>query len=531
MKKKVNVYWVDLFCGAGGTSTGIHLSDVNSRVVACVNHDAEAIKCHQANHPNTIHFTEDIRDFKVIEKIGKIINFLRLTDPSCIVNIWASLECTHFSKAKGGMARDADSRTLADHLQRYVKALDPDYLYIENVREFMTWGPLDAKGKPVQSLKGVDYERWKKNLTSMGYDYDHRLLNSADFGAYTSRERYFGVFARKGYPISFPDKTHAKRSKLVDGDGKKPWKPVRDLLQLEDEGRSIFGLTKMNRPYSDNTIKRILAGLHKFKGEGLFIKKYYSGRPAGKVTSVKEPLGTVTTVNNQAVVQPVFIKRYNGGNPEHKTSSVNEPLGTILTSRTHGIVKPVFLTSYYGNGNAHSVDEPCNTLTTKERYAAQFVDYDYSSPTSTSLDSVADTITTVPKHKLVSAQWIVDTQYSNQGRSIDRPGQTLIAKMDKKPLYLISANPKAINDQRKEMLGDSDAVKKVRKFMRENSILDIKIRMLHVSELKAIQGFPDDFKLTGTKTNQLKFIGNSVVPIMAKALVESNYESIKMMRI
>lgn len=484
MKEPI-IYWIDLFCGAGGTTTGIHLANVNAKVVACVNHDPEAIKCHEKNHPNCLHLTEDVRDFEVILKIKEIVNNLRAEKPDCIINIWASLECTHFSKAKGGLSRDADSRTLADHLYKYIEQLDPDYIYIENVREFLTWGPLDKCGKPIKELKGTDYNRWRNSIKFYGYDYQFQILNSADFGAYTSRERYFGVFSRIGLPIAFPEKTHSKRSKINDTN-LKPWKAVKEVLELDDEGRTIFGLTKMNKPYSENTLKRVYAGLLKFSKEGL------------------------------------FIKRYNGGDPEFKSSSINSPLGTILTSRTHALVKPVFLTSYYGNGNSHSIEEPCNTLTTKERYAAHFIDYDYSSPTHSSIETVAGTITTVPKHKLVSAQWTVDTQFSNKGRSIDIPGQTLIARMDKKPVYLVSASSTGLN-QTLDNKNDSKIVNKIREFMRLNGIVDIKIRMLNIRELKSIQGFPNDFELTGTKTNQLKFIGNSVVPLMAQKLIEANY--------
>ena len=413
----MKVYWIDLFCGAGGTSTGIHLANVNAEVLACVNHDDEAIKCHKKNHPDAVHFTEDIRDFNVIAKIATLVDAIRIKDPGAIINIWASLECTHFSKAKGGMARSADSRTLAEHLERYVQAIDPDYLYIENVREFMSWGPLDTNGKPLSSLKGTEYIKWRDNLINLGYHYDYRLLNSADYGAYTSRERYFGVFGKTGSPIIFPKPTHSKGGV----NGLAPWKPVRDLLDLQDEGKSIFGLTKMNKPYSENTLKRVLSGLYKFSKEGLF------------------------------------------------------------------------LTSYYGNGGAHSANEPCNTVTTKERFAAH---------------------------------WIVDTQFSNKGRSIDRPGQTLIAKMDKKPLYLISASPKPQQSRAIIKTTDSPTAIEIKRFMQQHKILDIKIRMLHVEELKAIQGFPKNYKLTGTKTNQLKFIGNSVVPLMAQKLVESNFNSL-----
>lgn len=484
----VNIYWIDLFCGAGGTTTGIHLSEANAKVIACVNHDPEAIKCHKANHPECLHLTEDVRDFNVVLKIKELVRKFRNQEPDCIINIWASLECTHFSKAKGGMSRDADSRTLADHLYKYIEQISPEYVYIENVREFLTWGKLDSKGKPILSDKGNDYRRWRDAIKFYGYNYDYRLLNSADFGAYTSRERYFGVFAKIDLPIVFPEKTHSKRSKLKDSQ-LRPWKAVREVLDLEDEGRSIFGLTKMNKPYSENTLKRIYAGLIKFSKEGL------------------------------------FIKRYNGGDPNHKTTSGKEPLGTILTNRTHAVVKPVFLTSYYGNGNAHSVDEPCNTLTTKERYAAHFLNYDYSKATHTSIEEPGGSITTRPKHNLVSAQWVVDTQFANKGKSIEEPSQTLIARMDKKPIYLISANKNEYSNKlNREFRNQTE--EKIFEFMQQNGIVDIKIRMLKINELKKIQGFPDEFELTGTKTNQLKFIGNSVVPLMAQKLIEANCNSL-----
>ncbi len=454
MNKKPNVYWVDLFCGAGGTTTGIHLSNIKGRVIACVNHDSEAIRCHKENHKECYHFTEDIRDFKVISKLKEIIEELRAKDPYCVINIWASLECTHFSNAKGGLSRDADSRTLANHLFIYLKELE--CLYIENVREFLSWGPLDKKGKPVKSKKGIDYRAWRDEIISYGYDYDYQMLNSADFGAHTSRDRYFGVFVKKGIKIKFPKKTHSKKS-MTQETGLKPWKSVKELLDLNNEGRTIFGKTLMGKDYAENTLKRIYAGLIKFSKEGLFDKE-------------------------------------------------------------------IFLTSYYGNGGAHDINEPCNTLTTKERFAAHFINYDYTNNTNTSVDSPAGTITTIPKHKLVSTHFTFDTQFNNVGRDINRPSQTLIARMDKKPVYLVRVD-RGIT-RYKENDCNFDIKNCIIGFMSKHGISDIKIRMLTVDELKSIQGFPSDFKLTGTKTNNLKFIGNSVVPLMSKLLVECNYESI-----
>lgn len=131
----MNFEVIDLFCGAGGTSTGIEQARFNkekiANVIACINHDATAIRSHLANHKGTIHFTEDIKNFDVTK-------FPQWSDDTIKV-LWASLECTNFSNAKGGLPRDADSRTLGEHLYRYIEHLEPDYVLIENVREFMAW--------------------------------------------------------------------------------------------------------------------------------------------------------------------------------------------------------------------------------------------------------------------------------------------------------------------------------------------------------------------------------------------------------
>jgi len=149
----MKIFYIDLFSGAGGTTTGIYLTgNPDIKVVACVNHDLNAIESHKSNHPDCIHFVEDIRDMKVVAALKKLSDQLRNDNPGCIIIIWASLECTNYSKAKGGLPRDADSRTLAEFMNDYVEQIKPEYLFIENVREFMSWGPLDENGKPVSSL-------------------------------------------------------------------------------------------------------------------------------------------------------------------------------------------------------------------------------------------------------------------------------------------------------------------------------------------------------------------------------------------
>ena len=154
--------YIDLFCGAGGTSTGVNSARLDgeqcAEVIACVNHDANAIASHASNHPEALHFTEDIRTLE-LSPLVKHLESCRIKNPDALTVLWASLECTNFSKAKGGKPRDADSRTLAEHLFRYIEAIDPDYIQIENVEEFMSWGEVDENGKPLSTDKGRSYLR------------------------------------------------------------------------------------------------------------------------------------------------------------------------------------------------------------------------------------------------------------------------------------------------------------------------------------------------------------------------------------
>jgi len=179
----IKLLYIDLFCGAGGTSTGVEKASHNShkcaKVIACVNHDKNAIASHAANHPDSLHFTEDIRTLELTALIAHLKE-CRVAYPKAKIVLWASLECTNFSKAKGGQPRDADSRTLAEHLYRYIEAINPDYMQIENVEEFMSWGDLDEHGKPISRYAGRLYHKWINTITAYGYEFDCRILNAAD---------------------------------------------------------------------------------------------------------------------------------------------------------------------------------------------------------------------------------------------------------------------------------------------------------------------------------------------------------------
>ncbi|MCT3642289.1 DNA cytosine methyltransferase [Elizabethkingia anophelis] len=358
----ISLLYVDLFCGAGGTSTGVELAQVHgekcAKVIACVNHDKNAIASHSANHPDSLHFTEDIRTLELSPLVDYAAK-MRKEYPFAKLILWASLECTNHSKAKGGMSRDADSRTLANHLFRYINALSPDSIQIENVEEFLIWGPLeikeihkngtsycplevvtiDKKKKlkelrpvwiPIKERKAEFYNEWIDKVQEYGYSYDYRLLNAADYSAYTSRKRLFIQFSIKNMPTVWPAPTHAKVPEVNLFEIKEQWKPVREVLKLNKIGEDIFAKNR-----AINTFKRIYKGI---------------------------------------------------------VSQVGE---------TH------FLTSYYGNGSAHSIDSPIGTLTTKDRYALHYIQYDYGNSYTTSIDTVAGSITTSPKHNLMKIQFEV----------------------------------------------------------------------------------------------------------------------------
>lgn len=467
MKK---LLYIDLFCGAGGTSTGVNEARLHgeqcAKVIACVNHDPNAIASHAANHPDALHFIEDIRTLN-LTPLMKHIKACREEYPQALIVLWASLECTNFSKAKGGQPRDADSRTLAEHLYRYIDTIRPDFIQIENVEEFMSWGPLDKNGRPMSKDRGRDYVRWVKNVKSYGYNYDYRLLNSADFGARTSRKRYFGMFAKKGLPIVFPEPTHSRHP---TGNLKR-WQSVRPVLDLEDIGRSIFTRKK---PLAEKTLMRIYAGLIRFVagGKDAFLVKFNSMNQRGKYVppSIDEPCPTVAVQNRLGVVHVAFLSKQFSGSPYDKNISLEDPAGTITCVDHHALANARFLTSFYGNGGCRDIDSPAPTVPTKDKFA------------------------------LVNPQFI-DMKYCIGAEIYET---------------------------------DSPMTVKIKGFMAMYGIVDIYMRMLKVVELKRIQGFPDEYVLLGNQSEQKKFIGNAVhtsipkawCPVLSQAINENKHQSV-----
>lgn len=552
----IKLLYIDLFCGAGGTSTGVenarYADERCAKVIACVNHDANAIASHAANHPDALHFTEDIRTLELSPLVAHVERMKKIY-PDALIVLWASLECTNFSKAKGGQPRDADSRTLAEHLFRYIEAIDPDYIQIENVEEFMSWGDMDENGKPISKDKGRCYEKWKRNVRKYGYDFDWRILNAANYGAYTTRKRYFGIFAKRGLPIVFPEPTHCKDGKTDMMGRLEKWNAVKEVLDFTDEGDSIFCRKK---PLAEKTLERIYAGLINFVagGKDAFIVKYNSMNRNGKYQppSIDEPCPTVATQGRLALAKVSFLSKQYSGHPESKNISIEEPAGTITCKDHHAfvsayygngnnysvespapailtkdhlaLVTPFFMNYYSGGGQLGGVDEPCPAITTvpKQRIVTPvFIDQQFGASSAASIEKPLGAITTNPKYSLVTCKgksFLMNPQFASAGVSVDSPCFTLIARMDKKPPYFVNTE-EGIGICIKE--GDSPMTVKIKQFMILYGLADIKMRMLRIDELKKIMGFPEDYILIGTQSDQKKFIGNAVEVNMARVLCEA----------
>lgn len=359
---------IDGFAGGGGASCGLKMAGID--VTIAINHDPAAIRMHTVNHPKTLHLTEDI--FQV--------DLAKYLDPDDTVDVmWASPDCTSHSKAKGGQPRKLGLRILPWAVYRLCKQILtvtghlPSMLFMENVEEIQEWGPLDKACHPIQRKKGREYRRFISAMKKLGFTFDCRTLVAADFGAPTTRKRWYAVFRSDGKAIRWPEPTHSKEPGGMFP--LKPWVPVEDVLDFTDLGSSIF---ERSKPLADATLRRIANGIRKFIAENPkpyflpdqqalpFLIQYHSETTAGDVRgqTVTEPLKTIDTSNRYALVSVFITKFYRTGTGQE----VTEPLHTITTSPGHFGLVSVFLIKYYGTGNGQTVTEPLATITTKDRF-------------------------------------------------------------------------------------------------------------------------------------------------------------------
>ena len=404
-----------------------------------VNHDPMAILMHKTNHPTTLHLTEDI--FKV--------DLQKYANGRHVDLMWASPDCTQFSKAKSGKPRESGIRMLPWAVYKHARKILPDVIIMENVEEIQQWGPLDEHGKPIKERMGEDYNRFINAMMSLGYAFDSRELVAANYGAPTTRKRWYAIFRRDGREIVWPEQTHFK-----DHDPR--WLQCGDYIDWSDLGTSIFDRKK---PLAEATQKRIANGIRKYIVENpnpyivkdekalAFLIQYHGEQKEGESRGqlLTEPIKTIDTSNRYGLVTAFITKFYKSGTGQ----SCEEPLHTITTSPGHFGLVSAFLIKYYGQGGScQTADRPLDTITTKDRFG------------------------------LVSVVLTINGQQ-----------------------YAIS---------------------------------DIFLRMLKPEELKVMQGFPKDYIIDRDyqwkrypTAEQVKRIGNSVVPIMAKVLVEANCPYLK----
>ena len=349
---------IDCFAGGGGASVGIEMA-LGRHVDIAINHDPEAIRMHEVNHPDTIHLTEDI--FKV--DLQKYVKRRK------VALMWASPDCTSHSKAKGGQPRKSGLRILPWAVYKHAKQILPEVIIMENVEEIQQWGPLDEKGHPIKERQGEDYKKFITAMKSLGYAFDSRELVAANYGAPTTRKRWYAIFRRDGKDIAWPEQTHFK-------DSEPKWKQCGDFIDWSDLGKSIFDRKK---PLAEATQKRIANGIRKYVIENpkpyivenddavAFLIQYHGEQKAGESRGqlLSEPIKTIDTSNRYGLVTAFITKYYKTGIGQ----GCDEPLHTITTSSGHFGLVSAFLIKYYGSGGScQTIDRPLDTITTKDRF-------------------------------------------------------------------------------------------------------------------------------------------------------------------
>lgn len=351
---------IDCFAGGGGASVGIEMA-LGRPVDIAINHDPDAILMHKTNHPGTLHLTEDI--FKV--------DLQKYVRNQHVALMWASPDCTSHSKAKGGQPRKHGLRILPWAVYKHAKAILPDVIIMENVEEIQQWGPLDDKGHPMKERAGEDYRKFISAMESIGYEFDSRELVAADYGAPTTRKRWYAVFRRDGKQIIWPKPTRNR----FGTDGLKPYEQCGDYIDWSDLGKSIFDRSK---PLAEATQKRIANGIKKYivdnpepyivknKDALAFIIQYHGETREGDSRGqlLTEPIKTIDTSNRYGLVTAFITKYYKTGIGQ----GCDEPLHTITTSPGHFGMISAFLVKYYGTGCGQKLNEPLGTITTKDRF-------------------------------------------------------------------------------------------------------------------------------------------------------------------
>lgn len=364
---------VDSFAGGGGASTGIEVA--TGRVVSiAINHDADAILMHSINHPFTEHYQASVWDIDPVEVCkGRPVGLA-----------WFSPDCKHFSKAKGAALVDKKIRGLAWIALRWAATVRPRVIMLENVEEFVTWGPV-RKGKPVKKKAGKTFQQWKWQLMNLGYEIEHRELVAADYGAPTSRKRFVLVARCDGRPIVWPEPTHGSADSPEVKAGKlKPWRSAAEIIDWSLPCPSIFaskaeikeryGLDAV-RPLADNTQRRVIRGVdkHTIQSAKPFIIPVGYGERRGqapRVHDVDKPLPTVVGTGKQYLGAPKLAPYTVTNTTNSVGASVSQPVHTVTSAGNQMLVEPKLTAfgvecNHSGGGHVSDLRDPYKTITAK----------------------------------------------------------------------------------------------------------------------------------------------------------------------
>ncbi len=550
---------VDNFAGGGGASTGIEMA-VGRSVDIAINHDPDAIKMHKANHPTTRHYCEDVWQVDPVE----------VCNGQPVGLAWFSPDCTHFSRAKGGKPVDKNIRGLAWVAIRWAALVRPRVIMLENVPEIRTWGPLGEDGKPIKERSGETFEGFLLALTTgipkehpafaemcealsiapdseiadkisagLGYDAEYRILRSCDYGAPTTRTRFYLVARCDGKPVVFPEPTHGK------GEERLPYHTAAECIDWSIPAKSIF---ERDKPLAENTLRRIARGIQKFvieNPEPFIIPIGYGEREGQepRVNSVNEPLGTVVTNGKHYVVAPTITAIGHQGSSSDRTRPANEPLSTVVSKNEHLLVAPSLI-QYHSETAADEVrgqelSEPLMTVDTNPRYALSVAHImknyggNYTGAGS-AVDKPLDTITATDHNSLATAH-ILTLRNNMDGQAMDEPLTTIStsgahhAEVQAFLLKYFSTGTAKPVDEPLDTVTTKDRFALVTIHGEEYIITDIRMRMLQPRELFNAQGFPEDYIIDRDdegndypKSKQVARCGNAVTPPVPAALVRAN---------
>lgn len=530
---------VDLFAGGGGASLGISRAYRHPDVA--VNHSPVAIAVHTVNHPDTEHHTCDVFEVDPIAATrGRPVGVL-----------WASPDCRHHSKAKGGKPRSKKVRALAWVVVKWAAACRPRIICLENVEEFADWGPLRADGTPCPDRKGMTFRRWVRQLERLGYTVEHRQLVAADYGAPTIRKRLYLVARCDGRPIVWPEPSHHK----AGAGGLPRWRPAAECIDWSLPARSIFDRP---RPLAANTLRRIAKGLWRYV---LNTPEPFVVGVGGRMGQSPErplsvPLQTITTKADSCIAAPVlapFLTEHANGSGQ-RVFPADQPLRTQVAQIKGGhfaLVAPALVQTGYGERagqapRALDLQAPLGTIVAggqKHALVSAFLEQAnggfYVGDGRDLTDPMSTVCTAGANQRLVTA-YLVKYYGVDQDPRLPEPLHTVTTRDRFGVVQVVHVPADSIAPElrdRARQCADllhahlpqhfpepADAVL-VGGFV----LVDITLRMLAPRELARAQGFPDTYVLERgpcgqpiTKTDQVRLIGNSVCPDVAEALIRAN---------